>query len=152
MKKVAFCSDHAGYALKQVLMEYMRSKGYELNDFGTFSEESCDYPDYAHPAARAVECGECDFGIGMCGSGEGISMTLNKHQGIRAALCWIPEIASLARRHNNSNFLTLPARFIDEDLARHIVDAFLEAEFEGGRHQRRIDKIPVEGCATECEK
>ena len=94
---------------------------------------------------------ECDFGIGMCGSGEGISMTLNKHQEIRAALCWIPEIASLARRHNNSNFLTLPARFIDEDLARHIVDAFLEAEFEGGRHQRRIDKIPEQGCETECK-
>lgn len=151
-KKIAFASDHAGFDYKQSLMEYVAAKGYEPLDFGTHSTDSCDYPDYAHPAARAVECGECDFGIGMCGSGEGISMTLNKHQGIRAALCWIPEIASLARRHNNSNFLTLPARFIDEDLARHIVDAFLEAEFEGGRHQRRIDKIPVEGCGNECEK
>ncbi len=145
MKKIAFASDHAGYELKKKLEEYVASKGYEYVDFGTDSEESCDYPDYAHPAAEAVEKGDCDFGIAMCGSGNGIQMTLNKHQGIRAALCWLPELASLAMQHNNANILVLPARFISEEEARKIVDAYLEAEFEGGRHQRRIDKIAVKG-------
>ncbi len=144
MKKIAFTSDHAGFALKEILKGYMAEKGYEPIDFGTFSEESCDYPDYAHPAARAVESGECAFGIGMCGTGNGITMTLNKHQGIRAALCWTPEISALAKQHNNANILTLPARFISEEEAKKIVDAYLEAEYEGGRHQRRIDKIPVQ--------
>ena len=111
-------------------------------DFGTFTPESCDYADYAHPAAEAVEKGSCDFGIAMCGSGNGIQMTLNKHQGIRAALCWTPELAALAKQHNNANFLVLPARFISEDEAKRIVDAYLAATFEGGRHQRRIEKIP----------
>lgn len=143
MEKVAFCSDHAGYAMKNMLMDYMRGKGYEPVDFGTFSEESCDYPDYAHPAAEAVEKGECAFGIGLCGSGNGISMTLNKHQGIRAALCWLPELAELAKRHNAANFLTLPARFISDETARANVDAYLNADFEGGRHLRRIEKIPL---------
>ncbi|MDE6218537.1 MAG: ribose 5-phosphate isomerase B [Muribaculaceae bacterium] len=146
MKKVAFASDHAGFELKEVLIGYMKEKGYEVKDFGTYSTDSCDYPDYAHPCAEAVESGECDFGIAMCGSGEGISMTLNKHQGIRAALCWLPEIARLAKQHNNANILTLPARFISEEEAKQIVDAYLESEYEGGRHQRRIDKIPVKGC------
>lgn len=141
-KTIAFASDHAGFALKQALIEYVKNKGFAVRDFGTDSEASCDYPDYAHPAAAAVERGECDFGIAMCGSGNGISMTLNKHQNIRAALCWMPELASLARRHNDANVLVLPARFIAEDLAKSIVDAYLAAEFEGGRHQRRIDKIP----------
>ncbi len=145
MEKVAFCSDHAGYAMKNMLMDYMRGKGYEPVDFGTFSEESCDYPDYAHPAAEAVEKGECAFGIGLCGSGNGISMTLNKHQGIRAALCWLPELAELAKRHNAANFLTLPARFISDETARANVDAYLNADFEGGRHLRRIEKIPLSG-------
>ena len=145
MEKVAFCSDHACYALKNMLMDYMRGKGYEPVDFGTFSEESCDYPDYAHPAAEAVEKGECAFGIGLCGSGNGISMTLNKHQGIRAALCWLPELAELAKRHNAANFLTLPARFISDETARANVDAYLNADFEGGRHLRRIEKIPLSG-------
>lgn len=144
MKKIAFCSDHAGYEMKQIMIQYMKEKGYEPVDFGTFSEESCDYPDFAHPAALAVERGECDFGIGMCGSGEGISMTLNKHQHIRAALCWMTELASLARRHNDANFLTLPARFIAPELAKMIADTFVSTDFEGGRHQRRIDKIPVD--------
>lgn len=144
MEKVAFASDHAGYELKQVIIGYMREKGYDVVDFGTDSSESCDYADYAHPAAVAVEKGQCSFGIAMCGSGNGISMTLNKHQGIRDALCWLPEIAELARRHNDANFITLPARFISEDQGKKIVDAYLNAEFEGGRHQRRIDKIPVE--------
>ena len=144
MQKIAFASDHAGYALKNVIMKYVADKGYEPVDFGTHSEESCDYPDYAHPAACAIEAGECDFGIAMCGTGNGIQMTLNKHQGIRAALCWQPALASLAKEHNNANVLVMPARFIDEQTARDVVDAYLEAKFEGGRHQRRIDKIPVQ--------
>lgn len=143
MSLIAFASDHAGYPLKQELIKYVESKGYSVKDFGTYSEESCDYPDFAHPAALAVENGECDFGIAMCGSGNGIQMTLNKHQGIRAALCWQPELATLAKEHNNANVLVLPARFISENLAKEIVDAYLKAKFEGGRHQRRIDKIQV---------
>lgn len=142
--KVAFASDHAGFSLKKHLEEIMVLRGYDVEDFGTFSEESCDYPDYAHPAANAVESGECDFGIAMCGSGNGIQMTLNKHQGIRAALCWLPELAALAKQHNNANILVLPARFISEEEAVKILDAYLDAEYEGGRHQRRIDKIPVQ--------
>lgn len=142
---IAFASDHAGYRLKLVLEEYLRERGYEYNDFGCYGTDSCDYPDYAHPAAIAVESGECEWGIAMCGSGNGIQMTLNKHQGIRAALCWLPELAALARQHNNANVLVLPARFITEDQAKTIVDAWLDTEFEGGRHQRRIDKIPVDG-------
>ena len=140
---IAMASDHAGYALKQEIKKYVESKGYEVKDFGTYSEDSCDYPDFAHPAAEAVEKGEYPFGIAMCGSGNGIQMTLNKHQGIRAALCWTPELAALAKQHNNANFLVLPARFISEDEAEKIVDAYLNATFEGGRHQKRIDKIPV---------
>lgn len=143
MQKIAFASDHAGFELKQKLIQYVMEKGYEVIDFGTDSEESCDYPDYAHPAAIAVENGDCDFGIAMCGSGEGMQMTLNKHQGIRAGLCWIPEVASLTRQHNNANFLVLPARFISFDEATKIVDAYLTTQFEGGRHQRRIDKIAI---------
>lgn len=140
--KVAFASDHAGYQLKKHLIEVMENKGYECVDFGTHSEESCDYPDYAHPAAESVERGECDFGIAMCGTGNGIAMTLNKHQGIRAALCWLPEIAALAKQHNNANILVLPARFVSFEEADRILDAYLNNSFEGGRHQRRIDKIP----------
>ena len=143
MKKIAFASDHAGYALKKVVENYVVENGYEFVDFGTHSEDSCDYPDFAHLAADAVEKGECDFGIAMCGSGNGIQMTLNKHQQIRAALCWQPEIAALAKQHNNANVLVLPARFIDEKFALEIVKAYLDAEFEGGRHQKRVDKIPV---------
>ena len=141
--KIAFASDHAAFDLKSIIMPYVEEKGYETVDFGTYSPDSCDYADYAHPAARAVESGECDFGIAMCGSGNGIQMTLNKHQGIRAALCWLPELAALARQHNDANFLVLPARFIAVEDAREIVDAYLQAEFEGGRHAKRIAKIPV---------
>lgn len=144
MEKVAFASDHAGYELKEFLKEYMASKGYEIRDFGTHGTESCDYPDYAHPCAEAVENGECDFGIAMCGTGNGIAMTLNKHQRIRAALCWIPEIAALAKQHNDANILVLPARFVSREEAIGIVDAYLDAKFEGGRHLRRIEKISVE--------
>ena len=144
--RIAMASDHAGFELKMRLIPFLEEKGYEIKDFGTYSEASCDYADYAHPAAEAVEKGECLFGIAMCGSGNGIQMTLNKHQGIRAALCWKPELAELARQHNDANFLVLPARFISLDEAKKIVDAYLGARFEGGRHQRRIDKIPVGGC------
>ena len=143
MEKVAFASDHAGFEMKEVIKQYMVDKGYEVIDYGTFSTESCDYADYAHPAAEAVEKGECAFGIALCGSGNGIGITLNKHQGIRAGLAWMEDLADLAKRHNNANFLVLPARFIAEDLAKKIVDAYLAAPFEGGRHQRRIEKIPV---------
>lgn len=140
---IAMASDHAGYELKEEIKSYLQLLGYKVKDFGTFSEESCDYADFAHPAAEAVEKGECGFGIAMCGSGNGIQMTLNKHQGIRAALCWLPELAVLARQHNDANFLVLPARFISAEEAKKVVDAYLNASFEGGRHQRRIDKIPL---------
>lgn len=143
---IAICSDHAGYELKSIIEGYLEANNLEFEDFGTFSAESCDYPDFAHPAARAIEEGKCYPGITMCGSGNGIAMTLNKHQGIRAALCWNTELASLARRHNDANVLVLPARFIDPALALQIVDTFLSTGFEGGRHQRRIDKIPVKDC------
>ena len=145
-KKIGIASDHAGYQLKEFVIGYLDSKGYDVYDFGTNSEESCDYPDYAHPLAEAIEKGELPRGIAMCGSANGITMTLNKHQGIRAALCWEPEIASLARRHNNANVCTMPARFINTDTAHEIVDIFLNTEFEGGRHQARIDKIPLKNC------
>lgn len=142
MKKIAFASDHAAFELKKEIIPYVRSLGYEVVDFGTHSADSCDYADFGHPAALAVEKGECDFGIGMCGSGNGMQITLNKHQGIRAALCWLPELAALARQHNDANFLVLPARFITKEEAKRIVDAYLQAEFEGGRHARRVEKIP----------
>ena len=142
-KTVGLASDHAGFQMKEYLKSLFRDNGYQVKDFGAFSSESMDYPDTAHPLAEAVENKEVDFGVAMCGSGNGISMTLNKHQGIRAALCWTPELGALAKQHNNANVLTLPARFITEEMARDIVKAYMSAEFEGGRHQRRIDKIPV---------
>ncbi len=140
---IGMCSDHAGFELKSIIQGYLEANELEYKDFGTFSTDSCDYPDFAHPCAEAIERGECYPGIAMCGSGEGISMTLNKHQGIRAALCWAPEIARLARQHNDANVLVLPARFIAPEVALEIVDIFLNTPFEGGRHQGRIDKIPV---------
>lgn len=143
MQKVALASDHAGYGLKKFLKPILIEKGYEVIDFGTDSDDSCDYPDYAHPAAEAIETGKCDFGVAMCGSGNGIQMTLNKHQGIRAALCWMPEIAKLARMHNDANILVLPARFITEEEALKILDAYLTTDFEGGRHKKRVNKIPL---------
>ena len=142
-KPIALCSDHAGYATKQAVIAYLEQAGIAYKDFGTYSEESCDYPDFAHPCAEAVEHGECYPGIAVCGSGEGISITLNKHQGIRAALCWKPEIAALAREHNDANVLVMPGRFISNDEALEITKVFLNTEFAGGRHQRRIEKIPV---------
>ncbi len=142
-KKVALCSDHAGYELKSIIEGYLMSQDIEYEDFGTDSTQSCDYPDYAHPCAAAIEAGRCYPGIAMCGSGNGIAMTLNKHQGIRAALCWTVELASLARQHNDANVLVLPARFIEPATALAIVDAFLSTPFEGGRHEARVAKIPV---------
>jgi ribose 5-phosphate isomerase B len=141
--KLAIASDHAGFELKQSLIEYLKEKGHSIKDFGTYSSESSDYPDFAHPMADAVENKDFDLGISLCGSGNGINMTANKHHGIRSALCWIPELASLARLHNDANVCSLPARFISFDLAKEIVDAFLTTDFEGGRHQRRIDKMPL---------
>ncbi len=141
--KIAICSDHAGYELKLQLMDYLSTKVKELKDFGAFSSESSDYPDYAHPMASAVENQEFDYGISICGSGNGISMTVNKHAGIRAALCWSAEIAQLARLHNNANILSLPARFVTFGDAKNMVDIFFSTDFEGGRHQKRIDKIPL---------
>ena len=141
---IAICSDHAGYELKSVIEGYLESGDRTYRDFGTNSTESCDYPDFAHPCAIAVENGDCYPGIAMCGSGNGIAMTLNKHQGIRAAICWTPELARLARQHNDANVLVLPARFIDQVTALEIVDAFLNTSFEGGRHLRRKKKIPAQ--------
>lgn len=142
-KVIGLASDHAGFELKEFVKQWLEQKGWEYKDFGTYSTASCDYPDFAHPLAEAVEAGECYPGIAICGSGEGISMTLNKHQGIRAALCWIPEIARLARQHNDSNVLVMPGRFIDTATADQIMTEFFNTAFEGGRHQARIDKIPV---------
>ena len=139
--KIAICNDHAGYELKTKVIEYLEGEGSEVKDFGSYSTESCDYADFAHPMACAIKKGEFDFGVSICGSGNGISMTLNKHLGIRAALCWNPEIAHLAREHNDANVLSLPARFITESEALDIVDVFFSTDFEGGRHQRRIDKM-----------
>lgn len=143
MKTIGLASDHAGFELKEFVKQWLEQKGWEYKDFGTYSTASCDYPDFAHPLAEAVEAGECYPGIAICGSGEGISMTLNKHQGIRAALCWIPEIARLARQHNDSNVLVMPGRFIDTATADQIMTEFFNTAFEGGRHQARIDKILV---------
>jgi ribose 5-phosphate isomerase B len=143
-QKIAVCSDHAGFELKSKVIAYLQAKNVSvLKDFGTYSPDSCDYADYAHPMATAVENGEFDYGISICGSGNGITMTLNKHQKIRAALCWENEIVALARQHNNANVLSLPARFITEQAAYEMVDTFFSTDFEGGRHQTRIDKI---GC------
>ena len=135
MKKVGLASDHAGFELKEFVKTWLTEKGYPCKDFGTYSTESCDYADYAHPLALAIEAGECGPGVAICGSGEGISMTLNKHQGIRAALCWMPEIAHLSRQHNDANVLVMPGRFIDHEMAEKILDEFFNSGFEGGRHQ-----------------
>ena len=140
---ISIAADHAGYNMKEHIKEYLNKKGYSLNDFGTHDSNKTDYPDYAHPLALSVENKESEFGISICGSGNGINMTVNKYQGIRSALCWNVEIAELARRHNNANVCALPARFISDDLACEILDKFLSTPFDGGRHQIRIDKIPV---------
>ncbi len=140
---IGLACDHAGYELKEYIKGVLAAKGIQYKDFGCHSTESVDYPDYAHPLASAVESGECSKGIAICGSGNGISMALNKHQGIRAALCWTPELAALARQHNDANVLSMPGRFITKEMGKEITETFLATDFEGGRHQRRIDKIPL---------
>ena len=139
--KIAIGSDHAGFERKQHVVSYLESKGIQVEDKGCYSEERADYPDFAHPVANAVLANEVDFGMLICGSGNGISMAANKHKGIRAALSWMPEIAMLARQHNDANILSMPARYITNEEAEQIVDAFLENEFEGGRHANRVAKI-----------
>ena len=140
---ISLAADHAGYRLKEHVKEYLEKKNYTINDLGTHSSKDTDYPDYAHPLALSVESKESEFGISIFGSGNGINMTVNKHQGIRSALCWSVEIAEFARRHNDANVCALPARFISDDLAFKILDKFLSTPFDGGRHQIRIDKIPL---------
>ncbi|MDR3273162.1 MAG: ribose 5-phosphate isomerase B [Flavobacteriaceae bacterium] len=141
--KIAVAADHAGFTYKNLIFKYLENKDYTVHDFGTYTSESVDYPDCVHPLATAVESKEFDYGIVVCGSGEGVSMTANKHQGIRCALCWNEEVAEITRKHNNANVLAIPERFISEDLALKIVDKFLHTDFEGGRHERRVEKIPV---------
>ena len=134
--------DHAGFELKSKIINHLLEKGFDVEDMGCYSEDSIDYADYAHPVASKVEENSDVTGILICGSGNGINMTANKHQGVRSALCWTPEISKLARQHNDANILTLPGRFVSEDLALEIVDVFFSTEFEGGRHLNRINKIP----------
>ncbi len=143
MEKIIIASDHAGFRLKEKLVRWLISSRYEVRDIGCFSEDSVDYPDYAHPLATAVEKGDYDYGITICGSGNGINMACNKHQKIRSAVCWNDEISRLARSHNDANVCALPGRFLTEAEAIHIVKIFLTTSFEGGRHKRRIDKIPI---------
>lgn len=140
--KIGICNDHAGVDYKFRLMEYLTGKGHEMVNFGTDTSESMDYPDVAHPLAEAVESGKVDLGIAFCGTGNGMAMSLNKHQGIRAGLAWNKEIGELVKQHNNANVLVMPARFIPFDEVIRITDAWLGSAFEGGRHQRRVDKIP----------
>lgn len=141
--KIAIVSDHAGYILKEKLLKYLIDEKYEVKDFGCFSAEVVDYPDFGHPLAEAVASGEFDLGISICGTGNGINMVVNKHPGIRSALCWNEEISRLARAHNDANICALPGRFISESEALLIVKAFLNTDFEGGRHKRRVEKISL---------
>lgn len=141
--KIGFASDHAGYQKKTMLIEYLKNKGHEIVDFGTNSEESCDYPDFGHLLANSIEAGECNFGISICYTGNGINMAANKHSGIRSALCWEIELSFLARSHNDANVCAIPAKYVSDELSKKIVDIFLNTPFEGGRHLRRINKIPL---------
>lgn len=141
--KIGICSDHAGVDYKQKLSAYLEGKGYEIVNFGTDTTDSMDYPDVAHPLAVAVENGTVDCGIAMCGTGDGMAMTLNKHKGIRAGLAWGTEIGRLVKAHNNANVLVMPARFISYRMVQEITKTWLSTEFEGGRHQRRVEKIPI---------
>jgi ribose 5-phosphate isomerase B len=145
-RTIALASDHAGYDKKQMVIKYLEEKGIIYKDFGCDSSESCDYPDYAHPIAEAIDRGDYSLGITFCGSGQGISITANKHQNVRSAICWIPEIAVLARQHNNANICAIPSRFITDEETIAIIEAFLHSEFEGGRHARRVEKIAPKKC------
>lgn len=139
--KIALGADHAGFTHKEMLRAWLRDQGHEVQDFGTHSADSMDYPDVAHPLAAAVEAGTVESGILLCGSANGVCITANKHIGVRAAIAWLPELAALARQHNDANVLCMPARYVSETQAREIVSAFLKTKFEGGRHQLRVAKI-----------
>lgn len=141
MTTIAIGCDHAGFPFKQPIIKYLREQGYDVLDFGTDSPASVDYPDFVHPTAEAVESGKAEAGVLICGSGNGVAITANKHQNIRCALCWQEDIASLARQHNDANMIAIPARFVDLDVAFKMVDIFLTREFEGGRHADRVNKI-----------
>ncbi len=141
IKRIAIGGDHAGVGYKEQLKQHLTTLGYAVQDFGPFSTASVDYPDYVHPLSKALEAGDYDFGIVICGSGNGVAITANKHQGIRAALCWNEELAVLSRQHNDANVLALPARFISYELAEKMAEIFLTTPFEGGRHQSRVTKI-----------
>ena len=141
-KPIGLASDHAGYSIKQYIISLFEEQGVKYIDYGTYSTESTDYPDYGHKLGTAIDNGECDFGVAVCGTGNGINMTLNKHKKVRSALCWNVEITQLARAHNNANVLALPGRVISPEEASQMVEAFFNTPFEGGRHQSRIDKIP----------
>lgn len=140
-KPIAIGSDHAGFDLKEELISFLEGKGLFFKDFGTHTKDSVDYPDFAHPVASAVEAGEAAFGILSCGSGNGVAITANKHQGIRAVVCWGEELAQLAREHNNANVICIPGRFVREGDAEKMVEIFMTTDFEGGRHERRVEKI-----------
>ncbi|PVZ11655.1 ribose 5-phosphate isomerase B [Porphyromonas loveana] len=143
METIGICCDHAGFGLKEQVKGWLAERGIAVEDFGCHSTDSVDYPDYAHPLGTAIQSGQLSRGISICGSGNGISMVMNKYPAVRAALCWNVEIAQLARQHNNANVLSLPARFLTEEQAQAILAAYLDTPFEGGRHQTRIDKIPI---------
>jgi ribose 5-phosphate isomerase B len=142
-KIIALASDHAGFEKKQVIIQYFKEKGIEYKDFGCYSPDSCDYPDFAHAIASAIEKGEYETGITFCGSGQGISITANKHKNVRSAICWNAQIGALAKQHNDANICSIPGRFVTNEEVIAIVEAYLNAEFEGGRHARRIAKIPI---------
>ncbi|MEE1113008.1 MAG: ribose 5-phosphate isomerase B [Bacteroidales bacterium] len=142
-KVIPMACDHAGFELKEFLKSALTERGLEIKDFGTYTSDSVDYPDMIHPLAKEINAGNFEFGIIMCGSANGVSMVANKYQNVRCALCWEEEIAQLAKQHNNANIISLPARFISKEKALSIVDAYLNTEFEGGRHQKRVEKIPI---------
>src|SRR6188768_1106042 len=141
MEKIAIGADHAGFEYKELLKKWLEQNGYGLKDFGTYNTDSADYPDFAHPVASAVEKKEFDLGLLVCGSANGVAITANKHQGIRASICWLEELAALAKQHNNANVLCIPARYVSPELAEKILDRFLHSSFEGGRHASRVNKI-----------
>lgn len=149
-KTVSFGCDHAAFEYKEFVVKALEDAGYSVIDHGTYSADSTDYPDHVHPVADDVECERAELGIIMCGSGNGAAMTANKHQGIRAAIAWTPELAALARQHNNANVLSIPARFVSEEMAGQILKAFLESAFEGGRHARRVGKIDLKETSQNC--
>jgi ribose 5-phosphate isomerase B len=140
-KMIALGADHAGVAYKIEVVKWLNEKGFPVHDFGTYDDKSVDYPDFAHPVANSVATGECSFGILFCGSANGVAITANKHQEIRAAICWQNDVAQLARQHNNANVICIPARFVSIDLAQQMIETFMNTEFEGGRHQNRVAKI-----------